>query len=63
MMVKWDDFPSVAVFFSKPNIQHTAFLINLRGQKVSPPRKYEHNSINQNPSNDSRFVDMLRKNL
>lgn len=63
MMTDWDDhFRSKAVFCSRAN-EKVLHLVNLDGNEVSPPREFEHDSFNLNPSNDTSFVNMLRKSL
>ena len=65
MMVIWDRwFKSEAVFFTKKTDDAgQIYLVNLRGQEVSPPKLFEHESFNKNAGNDQSFVNFLRKNL
>ena len=61
MMIDWDDFKSVAVFYTKKidTANNVIHLVNLRGQKISLTYVYE--SFNRNPGNDQNFVSMLRR--
>jgi curved DNA-binding protein CbpA len=64
MMQIWDStFNSVAVFFTQRKYPSKVFLINHKGVEVAPPKGFEHDSFNQNPGNDSAFVNHLRKSL
>ena len=60
MMIEWDDFKSIAVFYTKKtNDPHSITLINLRGEKHIVD--FNHESFNKNPGNDQNFVQMLRR--
>jgi hypothetical protein len=63
MLEKWritDFFPVVAIFVSQGH-QKRIHLIRERGQDVSSQNRYfEHDSFNDNPSNDQQCVDELR---
>jgi curved DNA-binding protein CbpA len=56
-MKKWDStYRSVAVFISS---EKSLWLIHLYGVDVSPPIAIEHDSFNNNPSNDQSFMRKL----
>lgn len=63
MLIEWDNFHrSVAVFVRQHEETDTLYLINHRGKKIIPPKKYEY-EIGCNPGNDRYFTDKLRKEL
>jgi hypothetical protein len=64
LLVEWDNhFESRAVFVSDPRESNVIYLINHRGNRVRPPKKFEHESFNRNPGNDRAFERRLEKEL
>lgn len=62
-VIEWNKFYNIkAVFFRRKNTSpNVLFLINQYGQEVKPIQKFEHESFNLNSSNDSSFVNKMRK--
>jgi len=62
MMVEWDSWNhSAAVFVTQKTKPNKIYVVNVKGNKIDPPRELEHDSFNSNPGNDNSFVNILRK--
>ncbi len=58
MMTQWDNWNRSVAVFCYRKIDNYALLVNLRGQKVNPPKE-----IKDFEPNDQQFRDYLRNNL